>query len=251
MSAQGGLVVPSPPPPVHFLIHPTHLCASFFLSPPIPVSVVRGHRTIQWHLVDSIDPCRKLVTSSTFLATKKHHSKSSAIICSIYQTRKTSDWTTHLLFQRLHQVQDLKSSPAWFPHKKNSIPTVFLRHLSSFLPISANRHLLAIPCFHLNIYGRRAFSVAGSMAWNSLKDFIWDTTSSTNCFRHLLKTYLFTRYCASRELGVLKDYELYKSTHSLSHCIPMHAINTDEPVACRGRPVGGGSSCMATTAERC
>ena len=34
------------------------------------------------------------------------------------------------------------------------------RHLRS-----ANRHLLAVPCFPLNTYGRRAFSVAGPMAW--------------------------------------------------------------------------------------
>ena len=31
---------------------------------------------------------------------------------------------------------------------------------------SANRHLLAVPCFRS--YRRRAFSVAGRMAWNSL-----------------------------------------------------------------------------------
>jgi len=46
----------------------------------------------------------------------------------------------------------------------------------------------------LNTYGRRAFSVAGPMAWNSLTDFIRDLTSSTDCFRRLLKTYLFARY---------------------------------------------------------
>ena len=37
------------------------------------------------------------------------------------------------------------------------------RHLRS-----ANRHLLAVARFPLNTYGRRAFSVAGPMAWNSL-----------------------------------------------------------------------------------
>ena len=63
------------------------------------------------------------------------------------------------------------------------------RHLRS-----ANRHLLAVPRFPLNTYGRRAFSVAGPMAWNSLPDFIRDPTSSTDCFRRLLKTYLFARY---------------------------------------------------------
>ena len=41
------------------------------------------------------------------------------------------------------------------------------RHLRS-----ANRHLLAVPRFRFNTYGRRAFSVAGPMAWKSLPDFI-------------------------------------------------------------------------------
>jgi len=63
------------------------------------------------------------------------------------------------------------------------------RHLRS-----ASRHLLAVPRFRLNTYGRRAFSVAGPMAWNSIPDFIRDPTSSTDCFRRLLKTYLFARY---------------------------------------------------------
>ena len=62
------------------------------------------------------------------------------------------------------------------------------RHLRS-----ANCHLLAVPRFRPNTYGRRAFSVAGPMAWNSLPDFIRDPTSSTDCFRRLLKTYLFAR----------------------------------------------------------
>ena len=63
------------------------------------------------------------------------------------------------------------------------------RHLRS-----VNRHLLAVPHFRLNTYGRRAFSIAGSMAWNSLPDFMRDSMSSTDCFRRLLKKYLFSRY---------------------------------------------------------
>ena len=63
------------------------------------------------------------------------------------------------------------------------------RHLRS-----ANRHLVAVPRFWLNIYRCQAFSVAGPIAWNSHPDFIRDPTSSTDCFSHLLKVYLFTRY---------------------------------------------------------
>ena len=55
---------------------------------------------------------------------------------------------------------------------------------------------IGLPRFRLNTYGRRAFSVAGPMAWklNSLPDFIRDPTSSTDCYRRLLQTYLFARY---------------------------------------------------------
>ena len=44
-----------------------------------------------------------------------------------------------------------------------------------------------------------------------------DPASSTDCFGRLLKTYLFARYqCILSALGVLNDYALYKSTHSLT-----------------------------------
>ena len=59
---------------------------------------------------------------------------------------------------------------------------------------SAIRQLLAVPRYRLNTYGRRAFSVAGLTVWNSFPDFIRDPTISADSFRHLLKTYLFTRY---------------------------------------------------------
>ena len=85
---------------------------------------------------------------------------------------------------------------------------------SAQLEISARHAPTGTQCFHtathgaftrcnrrgdrrrdrLNTYGRRAFSVAVPMAWNSLTDFIRDLTSSTDCFRRLLKTYLFARY---------------------------------------------------------
>jgi len=43
-------------------------------------------------------------------------------------------------------------------------------------------------------YGRCAFSVAGPTVWNSIPDFIPDPTISAECFRRLLKTYLFAWY---------------------------------------------------------
>ena len=63
------------------------------------------------------------------------------------------------------------------------------RHLRS-----ANSHLLAVPRFRLNTYGRRAFSVADPIAWNSLPEFYPGSNEQHRLFSRLLKTYLFARY---------------------------------------------------------
>ena len=54
--------------------------------------------------------------------------------------------------------------------------------------------------------------------WTSLPDFVRDPASSTDCFRRLLKTCSRVT-SASSALGVLNDYVLYKSTHSLTHSL--------------------------------
>ena len=106
------------------------------------------------------------------------------------------------------------------------------RHLRS-----ANRHLLAVPRFRLNTYGRRAFSVAGPMAWNSLPDFIRHPTSSTDVIREpstlgvYLKRILVRAMLVHPDstLGALNDYALYKSTHSLSHSAFDTRLHTRPP----------------------
>ena len=86
------------------------------------------------------------------------------------------------------------------------------RHLRS-----TNRQLLAVPRYRLNTYGRWAFSVASPTVWNSLLDFIRDPTISSDCFRRLLKTYLFAR--AFSALEVLTITALYKFTYLLTYLI--------------------------------
>ena len=80
--------------------------------------------------------------------------------------------------------------------------------------VPASAFLLAVPRFRLNTYGRRAFSVAGPMAWNSLPDFIRDPTTVLGVY---LKRTCSHVTSASSALRVLNDYALYKSTHSLTH----------------------------------
>jgi len=44
------------------------------------------------------------------------------------------------------------------------------------------------------MFGRRAFSVAGPAAWNSLPDYLRDPARSVDSFRRDLKTFLFSFY---------------------------------------------------------
>jgi len=85
------------------------------------------------------------------------------------------------------------------------------RHLRS-----ANRHLLAVPRFWLNTYGRWTFSVAGPMAWNSLPDFPGIQRAAHTVLRVYSKSTCSRDTSASSALGVLNDNALYKSTHSLT-----------------------------------
>jgi len=52
----------------------------------------------------------------------------------------------------------------------------------------------AVPRHSLSWYGHCAFAVAGPTAWNSLSDDLRDPTLSTDSFRRLLKTILFSEY---------------------------------------------------------
>ena len=63
-----------------------------------------------------------------------------------------------------------------------------------FVPPSASCHHLVVPRHNLGTYGRRAFAVAGSAAWNSLSDDLRDPALSTDSFRRALKTRLFSEY---------------------------------------------------------
>jgi len=57
---------------------------------------------------------------------------------------------------------------------------------------SARRHLVVIPRYTRSTYGRRAFSVAGPMTWNSFTDSLRHPSSSSDSFRRQLKTFLFS-----------------------------------------------------------
>jgi len=59
---------------------------------------------------------------------------------------------------------------------------------------SATQWKLVVPCYRLNSFGRRHFSVAGPSTWNSLPDSLRDPELSFDTFKRQLKTYIFAKY---------------------------------------------------------
>jgi len=59
---------------------------------------------------------------------------------------------------------------------------------------SAGCHQLFVPRHRRSMFGRRAFSLAGPAAWNSLPDYLRDPSRSFDSFRRDLETFLFSFY---------------------------------------------------------
>ena len=62
-------------------------------------------------------------------------------------------------------------------------------HLSSVA-----RGQLDVPRLKLSTYGRRVFSYAGPSAWNSLPNYLKDSSLTLVMFKQSLKTFLFSKY---------------------------------------------------------
>ena len=67
---------------------------------------------------------------------------------------------------------------------------------------SASSNQLVVPRHRRTEFGRRAFSVAGTMAWNALPDSITDTALSTCSFRRYLKTSFLLLLAYQRIRGI-------------------------------------------------
>ena len=79
---------------------------------------------------------------------------------------------------------------------------------------SAQQNTLVVPRYRLTTYGRRAFSVAGPTAWNSLPVEFRDPTISDACFRRHLKTVLFAQQRWHHSVQRVRD--LFMTTHCIN-----------------------------------
>jgi len=59
---------------------------------------------------------------------------------------------------------------------------------------SSHSHRLIVPRCRLNMYGCRAFPVAGPMVWNSLPDELRDPACDIDSFKQFFKTILLSQY---------------------------------------------------------
>ena len=62
----------------------------------------------------------------------------------------------------------------------------------------ASRHLLVVPRFQLDTYGRRTFVVAGPTTWDLFRKNLRDPDMQIGYFCRTLKTFLFEQYSVHR-----------------------------------------------------
>ena len=72
-------------------------------------------------------------------------------------------------------------------HTQSTEISVTIRH---------TRHLLVVPRFQIDTYGRRTFAVARPTTWNLFQNNLREPDMQIDCFRRTLKTFLFDQYSA-------------------------------------------------------
>ena len=106
--------------------------------------------------------------------------------CSLYATSPTS--VPYLQVETSTKKDILNEANCWY--------ATINRSFRWFDRSTLNRSVDPCHCStgRVNTYGCRAFSVAGPTVWNSLPDFIGDSTFRADWFRRLFKMYLITQY---------------------------------------------------------
>jgi len=131
--------------------------------------------------------------------------------------------TSSLNFYRPGALPD--AQPTASKHWRHHTLTLLIRKHSQFYSLMVDPNFWH-PLSGSTLTTHRAFWVADPMAWNSLPDFISDSTSNAVCFR-LSGTYS-KRTSANSISGVLNDNALYKSlTHFTTNvCLISHQLTS-------------------------
>ena len=81
------------------------------------------------------------------------------------------------------------------------------------------------PRYQLSSLGRRSFTVAGPMTWNSLSADLRDPTCSDKSFRRSLKTFLFAKYWCVQCIRGFTTTMCYINRHYLSIYLSIYLSN--------------------------
>jgi len=124
----------------------------------------------------------------------------------VSDTRKYDRRLTNLLYDELHWLdvpERVQYKLCTTVHRclQNKAPKYMEDCCVHTSNIARRQHLRSAGCRQLlmprhrrSMFGRRAFSVAGPEAWNSLPDYLRDPACSVDSFRRDLKTFLFSLY---------------------------------------------------------
>jgi len=155
-----------------------------------------------------VDYCNLLLAGAPKSVTDKLQRVMNAAARDVSGTKKYDRGLTHLLHSELHWL-DVADRVTY-----NLGVTVYkclhcqaLDYLSELCtPVAqvaerqhllcTSRHLLVVPRFQLDMYGRCTFAVVGPMTWNLFENNLREPDMQIDCFHCTLKTFLFDQYSA-------------------------------------------------------
>ena len=180
------------------------LCVTFWLSEEYDDHLMLSlWRLVHAFITSRIDGCNTVLARSPRTITDRLQRLLHAAARVVSNTGKFDRGLTHLLHSGLHWLD----VPQRILHKLGvtvhrclqvNAPQYLVNCCHPTLDVascqrlrSSSRHHLVVPRHRRSMLGRRAFSVAGPMAWNVLPDDLWDPSLSADNFRKTLKTHLF------------------------------------------------------------
>jgi len=153
-----------------------------------------------------VDGCNAMLAGSSKAITDRLQRVINAAARVVSGTHKFDRFLTHLLYSELHWLDvpqriQFKLGVTVHRYLQGNAPQYLVDCWKSTTDAvsrqrlrSASCHQLIVPRHRCTIFGRRAFTVAGPTARNSLPDYLRDPSLSEDTFRRLLKTYLFALY---------------------------------------------------------
>ena len=161
-----------------------------------------------------------------------YHSQVAASANTVTRTRKSDRGLKQLIHSELHWLDaperiKYKLSLSMRRCLDGTVPQYLAAHCTPVSATASRHHLrsaashqFVVPSYRLSSYGRRAFSVAGPMIWNSLPRHLGDPIHTISVFGRRHFSLQSTNVCSALEvfgIGALYKFTFCLLTY-LSHC---------------------------------